>query len=523
MQPASPTSRRELRVAAGLCSGYGLVLWLLGIVFHRIGDYGVETDFYWEYVRQARAAQSGELVVDFFRGPAYPWVLAVTELLTGEFLIAGMLVASAATAATAFGTYWLGRRWLSVPTAAFAAALVALTPVMVQHSYAVGTDTFFAALTTLAIALYATSGTCPRRAAVAGAVAGVAALTRYNALGLVILVPLAAALFTPATLRERARSVAAGWGASLALIVPWGLYTRAVEGEFLYNQNWRNVAFEIHGVDRVSWDDFFFGADHFQATGMAQVLLMDPLATVTAVLGNIPQRAAGDAALVHWTVALLALAGVLRLLGPRVAREARVFTVGWLSLLLPLLLVFYNARFTICLIPGYALFAATALDVATRWSGWRSRGALVRRAGVVAIGLLLSLTAARSWSWNSLRIGGGPVEVLELSSAFHSGFGDAFGGERISARKPHIAHYIGREFMLIPREPTIAALLEALREERVGLLYISAIEVMTQPHLRPLIEPSNPPYGLVPLLASEDPPAVLYQVLLPASERDGVE
>src|SRR3970040_409568 len=56
---------------------YFLVVGILSFTFHKVGDYGIETDFFWGYAPNAKNFLSGEIPMDAFRGPFYPIVLGL--------------------------------------------------------------------------------------------------------------------------------------------------------------------------------------------------------------------------------------------------------------------------------------------------------------------------------------------------------------------------------------------------------------------------------------------------------------
>ena len=41
------------KLAAIISSIYGIILFAVAIIYHKVGDFGVETDFFWGYVRAA--------------------------------------------------------------------------------------------------------------------------------------------------------------------------------------------------------------------------------------------------------------------------------------------------------------------------------------------------------------------------------------------------------------------------------------------------------------------------------------
>lgn len=78
---------------------YAAVVLVLALTWHPVGGYGVETDFYGDYVSRARDVQDfllgkgGTMRADPLHGPVYPFVLAVGGLLLGDLFKAGVVLA----------------------------------------------------------------------------------------------------------------------------------------------------------------------------------------------------------------------------------------------------------------------------------------------------------------------------------------------------------------------------------------------------------------------------------------------
>ena len=73
---------------------YLAVMAYLTFRYHRIGGFGVETDFYAELVPQARALLRGEFSPTLYgsKGPVYSIVLALAYLFIREYFYAGLVI-----------------------------------------------------------------------------------------------------------------------------------------------------------------------------------------------------------------------------------------------------------------------------------------------------------------------------------------------------------------------------------------------------------------------------------------------
>ena len=70
---------------------YFVILLILSLLYHKVGDYGIETDFFWGYVPHAKSFINGDLQIDAFRGPLYPMVLGLVNLIISNYFISGIV------------------------------------------------------------------------------------------------------------------------------------------------------------------------------------------------------------------------------------------------------------------------------------------------------------------------------------------------------------------------------------------------------------------------------------------------
>ena len=137
---------------------YLIILSYLSFTYHKIGDYGVETDFYWSYVTSAKAFLKGAILIDSFRGPLYQIVLGVFAFVVGEYLKAGMIINLLSASVVIFFTMSVVRKLFSNEYSFFTGLLLVFNPIFIQYTYSAGTDMFFNALISLAIFLVAALG-----------------------------------------------------------------------------------------------------------------------------------------------------------------------------------------------------------------------------------------------------------------------------------------------------------------------------------------------------------------------------
>lgn len=170
------------------------------------------------------------------RGPGYPYLLGGVYALSGDSRLAGQLAGAALGALTVLLLYLIVARIWGRRTGLAAAALAAAFPPLVLLSRDLVSETLFLPLV-LAAALcvleFRRSGGTLRWAAAAGALCGLAALTR-NA-GIALVLPIALGVWTarPA-LRPRSLSAPAiAVACALLTVAPWLVRDAAEFGQFV--------------------------------------------------------------------------------------------------------------------------------------------------------------------------------------------------------------------------------------------------------------------------------------------------
>ena len=180
---ATPGTRTYDRVAAA-CSLAALVVAVLLSVFHRVGTYQVETDFYWAYGPQAENLLAGRPYGYTFHPPGYSLLVAGVSLLTGDLFAAAKILSAFATGAFVWFTYLLVKALFDARLA-LATALLTFAAV-VPFSFQAATDVVGALF--MLLPLWAllrrpvpTSWSC----VAAGMLAGAAYLVRTNSIAVI--------------------------------------------------------------------------------------------------------------------------------------------------------------------------------------------------------------------------------------------------------------------------------------------------------------------------------------------------
>ena len=490
--------------AVWLVVGALVAVWL-AIVWgpHRIGDYWAESDFYGGYVEGARGILKGALDPSRYAvvGPVYEIALATVYLGVRDWFLAGQLLSVAAATATVLLWFHLLERRGSVLLGLLAALFLAANAYFVRYGYSATTDALAIAIQAGALCLGLTRRS-PRAAAVSGLLLGLATLTRYNA---AVLLPVV--LLAIMADRERPRRgqaallVLAGFAAPVGA---WILFSMA-RGVTPAFQLHHIVAYEVfarpHGM---SWDDY---EEKLQPgfRMLWDVIARDPGAVCSRLFFNAGDHLRLDASeVVGWPVALAAVAGILILaVDPRLSGLWPLAVAGAL-LFLSVVPIAHGGRYSLPLVPIYAALAAVPFATA-RLAPGRIGGGL--RAALAAVVLGVSIGAAVRLQTHDL--GQLPTEVLEIAGPLRA---LAAPGDKIVARKPHIAYYGNVTPVPFPFATDLSALAEAAHRAGARWLFFSVYEARTRPELAFLLDTTGVVPGLVPRAVAHAHPAVLYEI-----------
>ena len=456
---------------------------------HTIGNYGVETDFYWKYGPAARDLLRGAIDIANYdsKGWGYPAVVALLARLGLDVFRAGQVIALLSAVAAGWLAYRLHRSLLGPGVALASLGLLLVNPTFVVNTYEVGTDMFFFAIVLASMALLLRSrAPKPWAIAVSGLLAGWAFATRYNGLFLLAGAWIYLAwIETPRGPWAPRLKRAALWTAGFVLAaLPWLWINAAHTGNPLTNTNYLNVGYEVYG--KGNWEQFMYGGDR-KIHSMVDVVRLDPMLFVGAMLKNIVGHMKQDLTeLMPLLWGLLAVVGgILLATRERPERRTVAYAAFWVLYFLTLVPVFYGTRFSLPLVAFYGLLAAWPF--VSPWLGRSIQGIEssfpLRTFLFLAlwVGALFHTYQAVGNPQNPEALRAGPYEILDAV-----GYLKTHGaGEALLARKPHAAFLANMRFVPIPAVDSPAALHDVALKERARYVLISGAELAMRAALRP--------------------------------------
>jgi hypothetical protein len=494
---------------------YFVTLLIISLLYHKVGDYGIETDFFWGYVPHAKSFINGDLQIDAFRGPLYPIVLSLVNLIISNYFTSGILIGVLSASILIYITFELVKKIFSPIVSLFVVLLLAFNPIFVQYTYSAGTDMMFNLLAAATLFFFFKDKELNYKdIIIAAVIGGLSYLTRYNGvflLGFVFIILFVN--YQNNNWLQRIKSSSVFVAVFILTFTPWGIYCLNEKGSFFYNENYKNIAYELYGKGKISWDQFWF-SESSNFTSLFDVIGRDPLLFMSTTIGNFGEHFLLDMErLMGWYVGAFIVLGFILLLISNPFKNWKSREIGYylsnMFFFALLTLVFYSERFSIFLISFYSVIAIQPF--------FREKFTVNKRIPSKLVYLILialmAVTLAKSISFNSARINSGPQELLVLREWYEENIPESERGKKIAARKAHVAYYLGMDFVLLPMAKSYEELIQKLRQNNVDYLYFSTIEASMRRELQSLLNPKSNHPGLKVVVYFNNPPAVLYRVI----------
>lgn len=467
------------------------------------------TRFETDGISYMKRASGPLFTADPYHGPGYPLAIRLVRGATrlSPFvaaqlvsILAGILLISAAYRVFSLSD---GHR-----TAYRAAVFTAFTPCVVKYSGMILSDALGAALmwTTIWI-LTRAQRPAARHLFAAGLVAGLAYLTRYVFLFLVVVPPLLL-LLTRRWTRSALFALLGFYAGFFLATIPWGAFLWHVKGNPFWNHNHLNIAFKMYRDGR-GWN-FFPSVDQFPTA--ASVVMSDPLLFIKGwfrTLLDIPLA----------TMDLIPIAGVtLGTLG--VLLWFTKFNVRKLTIVLALAgycllvaLAWIAPRFLVPMAPFVALCISRAIEVVPERASMNlprshfvSRWTVPFRFLTTVVVLLGIVSASRSLpSWFLEHQADEYVKAANWLKANH-----ADRNTTVLAAKPHIPFFSGatgveyrRHDLQSAESSDLGAALALIRPDY--FIYDERYASVEFPQFRHLLEAGNQVDYLRPVLTIDSP------------------
>jgi len=474
---------------------------------HRVGDVFTETDFYGSYGPGARALQQGQLDPSRYGvvGPVFEVALALVGFVVRDLFLAAELIAVGSMSAALWFWWSLLARRAGPGLALLTVLFLAGNAQFFRYGWSATTDAPSLALQAAALwALLGGQGS-PRRLVVAGLLAGLAFLTRYNSVAL-LPAGLATIALGWADVPRGQRLRGALWfaGGFLLPVAPWVAYS-AAHGGSLQLKLHHNIAYEVFARPKgIVWDHYARDLEP-QFPTLWSVIARDPMAVLTRMLFNVFDHLRLDATiLVGYPLASVAAAGFWLLLWDGALARLKPILLAMVLLFLALVPAFHSERYSLAVLPLWALLAAGAFA--------SPQFALVRGRvwwKLLLVPAVLVPVLATTRAFTARVLDQLPVEVLDAARQVRP---HVRPGEKVMARKPHFAWYAGLTPAPIPLTDSLSQWGEAARREGARWLYFSWPEAELRPRFEWLLDSTSAAPGLTLRAATVHWPALVYEI-----------
>lgn len=512
--PTGPSYRWTQWIAYAALAVFALYWGVKAFTEHLIGNYGVETDYYWKYGPAVRDLLHGRIAIENYdsKGWGYPATVAAVSMLGLDPFHAAQIIALLSAVAVGLLAYRLHRSLLGPAVALGSLLLMLSNETFLINTYEVGTDMFFFAVTLTSMALLLLRSNPTGRAILAsGVLGGWAFSTRYNGLflwpGALACLLVVRTADGPPPLRWRRAAI---WtGGFLATALPWLIINTVHTGNPLTNSNYVNVGYTVYGGG--NWENFFYGGGDRKIRSFVDVIRLDPGRFAVAMAKNSLDHLRNDLSQlipIAWSV--FAVIGGLLLLRERPGRRLAGYSIFFALFFLTVIPIFYGARFSLPLLALLTLLAAWPFVSTTAGKPLQRIERMFPLRTFLFLAFLLA-TAFPAYQWtedpaNKERVTAGPYDVLQAASFLR----EHAAGKTLMARKPHAAYMANMRFEPIPQVDLPADLHAAAEKAHVQYVLVSPAEVLRRAAIQPFAT-GEPVPGFARVFAS--PGVFVYEVL----------
>jgi hypothetical protein len=499
------------RLGFWLSLGYFIIMLFCTLLFHKIGDYGVETDFYWSYVPEAKSISKGQLIIDAFRGPFYPLTLYFIEKIFHDYFISGLIIGILSASISIWFIFKLFEAMFNRTIALLSIFFIIFNPIFVQFTYSNGTDMLFFFLSYALLYFFHKEKPTKSIILFIALLTSAVYLTRYNGVFLLFAIPIIIVILDIWAFEYKKRILYSVIYIFLFLlcIAPWNIYTYKTLGEFFYNHNYKNIAYEFFAKGKMGWDIFWFSySSKFQS--LYDVISYNPLYFLSHSLFNFINYLFKNLKdLVGWHIGVTFIFGIIFFLfnSTKNVKQKSYFIFCFIFLAI-LSLTFYSDRFSLFLVPFYTVFSIKFLLEINK----SKKYSFSPFYGYSLLVVFFYISLVWTISYNSRKINSGPNEILTISNWYKSRNLNEVSEPIIAARKPHIAYYLNMKFVLLPFADSFEDFHKKLEQQKVNYLYLNVSELGTRSDLHYLIDTSKVFNGLSLIYYSKDPNQILYKV-----------
>ena len=476
-------------LAIVICMAVGGLALSIG-ASRQVGNWGVESDFFGMYVVQAQNILSGKPYTYQHYPPGYVYALAFLSLLTHDLFAAGKIISAVATALFGLVSYGLIAA-LSDRRRAFVTTLFVLFALL-PHSFVAATDVLANLLLLLPLWILLRREAGVTVCLQAGLAAGLAYLVRYNAIFVIVGIPLVLILVNPNqhSRQQRIVKMSVFLCGALAVMSPWLLVNWHRNGSPFASDMYQQIAAHFYHPkgDAFGWTSRAMGK---QFTSLWDVLLYDPLRLIRIFVKDIlySKPLALTSSVIGFPACVFIGAGVLLYLKHMTRRRTAFLLVCGLGYLLHGLAGFY-VRFYFFLFPLLFLFVVVAVFHFDTMPSLFRGAHRAWNVGWLVMGILLAESVYTSYVGTSQFLHAEPKHLLGLAELLKT---RASSNEVIMAIEPHIAYLTNLRGVDASVADTLEDYVAKAKEREVRYIVYSEHEEQYWSGLKALSDPGRMP------------------------------
>ncbi len=483
-------------------------------VRHEVGAYGVETDFYGLYARDAQRVLHGQMVKERDHGPGYASLVALASLATGDVFTAGKLCSWVSALGVLLFSYLTFRRLTDSRVAFWASLFSGL--VLVRYSFVVNIDIVFACFALAAIWLFYKYLDEKRRLwlALAGLVSGLAVMIRYNGLLVPggVVVGLLALEWGRYRLGVRLKRLAFYLVFFLIPVLPWETYLFVAEKSPSSPGLNLALAWEYYGPGgRFDGDERMAAVEQevqFKYSSFREYILAEPIDFTRHYARNLLAYAEDLlGTFFPFPASHLILAGFLVYL---VIADGALLSLSVFPLLayLGASLVHFYSRYYLVMVPFLALYLAI-LFFGGKWETYKGKMVPAKLAVILVLVWALAATWRISYIRSQDLIINEPKHLLGLAEDLRQ---VASPGEKLLSRKPHLAFLSGLEHSYFPPANTVEEVIDFARRNGAVYVLYGEVEKNYRPQLSIMQYPDSVKALLVPVAVDSTNGEIVYKL-----------
>ncbi len=502
----------KLAIITGL---FFLALLIVVGQFHKIGTFGVETDFYGAYVENAKKIMSGERYYEEDHGPGYFFVLISFYYVFGDFFLAGKFISIISSVLFAFFSFLTLKVLFNTRLAFFTFLLLLI--LIFPFSILASTDMLFAFLFSFSSYFIFRKGNFSiSNLFLAGLVTGYSVMTRLNAIVLPVAIIFSLIILNPPKwpFLKILKAIAIFGIATVITLSPWLILNTIYYGKPFVSDAHKTIAASFVSRETPNNDaDFAWTEKKESASEKYGSIFSLIFGNFTAFMifffkNIIPYLQMLLFSLIKFPGYLLVAPGILLVISNINKIHLTYFSIALLGFLI-YCIVNFDLRFYLYIANFFLFFIVYFLfyeNFGKSDQAFKARYKIISKTILI---ILILFMIKDSFIQIKETITSEPRYLLKIAETIKQG---AHNSTIILARKPHLGYLSGMKTELIPDVDTADELLRYAEERKAKYIYYGTVEEQTRPRLKILQKHDQLPAAFELIYSQNVPKVFLYKL-----------